>query len=247
MSIDYAQRTLHSLESTLNIKKGAALQEARYEGKDEKKMQFNDKMMTQYGIALHIVGKNLLDLGYYKESKHFITKAHYVVTKMLVKERKADLQLAIQKDMKTVLEKTRYVNEMKADKLLATKGASLREQQTDNKELTDEQIERSLSAIKSGLATISNGADSVQERYAEIEDEIAQLDGAQGGEDLAKEFKEEFKDIAKRDDAVRTDEQLEDESPKVKDQQTKKPSEYDPDRDEPDQQEATAARQKVKK
>jgi len=47
--------------------------------------------MTQYSIALHIVGKNLLNLNFNKEAKHFITKAHYVVTKMLVAEKKSDL------------------------------------------------------------------------------------------------------------------------------------------------------------
>lgn len=67
-----------------------------------------------YGIALHIIGKNLLNLQYWKEAKHFITKAHYVVTKMLILERKTDLQLAIQMDMRTVLEKTRYLQEVEA-------------------------------------------------------------------------------------------------------------------------------------
>jgi hypothetical protein len=51
--------------------------------------------MTAYAISLHIIGKNLLNLSYLKESKHFITKAHYVITKMLVLERKSDLELAI--------------------------------------------------------------------------------------------------------------------------------------------------------
>ena len=74
-----------------------------------------------YAIALHIIGKNLLNLQFWKESKHFITKAHYVVTKMLILDRKTDLQLAIQMDMRTVLEKTRYLSEVEkkdtADKL----------------------------------------------------------------------------------------------------------------------------------
>jgi hypothetical protein len=51
--------------------------------------------MTAYSIALHVLGKNLLNLGFLKEAKHFITKAHYVVTKMLVMDRKFDLELAI--------------------------------------------------------------------------------------------------------------------------------------------------------
>ena len=168
-------------------------------------------MMTQYSIALHIIGKNLLDLGYYKEARHFITKAHYVVTKMLVKERKADLQLAIQKDMKAVIEKTRYANEVKNDRLIESKGKIEKE---ENKEMTDEEIARSLSAIKSGLATVSEGADSVQERYAEIEEEIRKLENAEESTKLHQEFTEEFKDLTKSQQVLRTDEQLEDEEAK---------------------------------
>ena len=40
--------------------------------------------------------------------------------------------------------------------------------------LTDEDIERSLSAIKSGLATV-DGRDSVQEKYNEIGDELKKM------------------------------------------------------------------------
>lgn len=67
----------------------------------------NDKAMTSYAIALHLLGKNLLNLSYLKEARHFITKAHYVITKLVVGERKPDLELAIQMDMKTVLDRTR--------------------------------------------------------------------------------------------------------------------------------------------
>lgn len=41
--------------------------------------------------------------------------------------------------------------------------------------LTDDDIERSLSAIKSGLAT-ADGPDAVQDKYMEIEGEIKQLE-----------------------------------------------------------------------
>ena len=57
-------------------------------------------------------------------------------------------------DMKTVLEKTRYLTEMEANasgKDKKKRGAS------KDLVLTDEDIERSLSAIKSGLATWSEG------------------------------------------------------------------------------------------
>ena len=56
----------------------------------------------------------MLHLYFVKESKHFITKVHYIVTKMLVLEKKADLQLVIQIDMKMLLEKTIYLTEMEA-------------------------------------------------------------------------------------------------------------------------------------
>ena len=114
MSIDYAQQCIKALEKELDIKKGAALQESRYQGKELDRQKYNDKQFTMYGIALHIIGKNLLNLQYWKESKHFITKAHYVVTKMLILDRKTDLQLAIQMDMRTVLEKTRYLQEVES-------------------------------------------------------------------------------------------------------------------------------------
>ena len=121
-------------------------------------------MMTQYSIALHVLGKNLLILEYYKEAKHFITKAHYVVTKMLVASKKVDLQFAIQVDMKTCLEKIRNAAVANIDKALEE-----RKKSKDEKVLTDEDIERSLAAIKSGLAAYSENTDLVQERFEAID------------------------------------------------------------------------------
>ena len=64
-------------------------------------------------------------------------------------------------DMKTVLEKTRYLAEMEA----AVSGRDKNKRGiTKELVLTDEDIERSLSAIKSGLATWSEGQDTVQGR-----------------------------------------------------------------------------------
>jgi hypothetical protein len=117
--------------------------------------------MTAYAIALHILGKNLLNLSFFKESKHFITKAHYVVTKMLLLEKKYDLQLAIQMDMKTVLEKTRYLAEVVADPAMpdqkAAQGGKGKRAHSKDPGLSEEDIERSLATIKSGLATVSEG------------------------------------------------------------------------------------------
>lgn len=121
--------------------------------------------MTAYSIALHVLGKNLLSLGFLKESKHFITKAHYVVTKMLVLDRKFDLELAIQMDMKAVLDRTREVE-----------GAKGFVQRDTHSQLTEEDIERSLVTIKSGLATVmTEGKDSAQEKFKQVEAEIEQL------------------------------------------------------------------------
>ena len=86
---------MKSTEKELGIKKGMAFKEALYSGKDLAKQKTNDKHMTAYAIALHILGKNLMNLDFIKEAKHFITKAHYVITKMLLVGRKADLELAI--------------------------------------------------------------------------------------------------------------------------------------------------------
>jgi hypothetical protein len=131
---------------------------------------------------LHIVGKNLLNLGFFKEAKHFITKAHFVVTKMLVQERKADLQLAIQIDMRNVLEKTRYLAEVEAEEGAGggVKGRGQKRGLKKETALTDEDIERSLAAIKSGLATVSDGQDTVVERFNEIGEELKLLE--KGGE-----------------------------------------------------------------
>jgi len=45
LSIDYAQQCLKNIEKGLGIKKGQALQEARYNGKELEKQKYNDKMM----------------------------------------------------------------------------------------------------------------------------------------------------------------------------------------------------------
>ena len=55
--------------------------------------------------------------------------------------------------------------------------------------LTDEDIERSLHAIKSGLATLSDGKDSLQERYEQIGVELKNANIPD------EEYKEEFKDL----------------------------------------------------
>lgn len=154
------------------MKKGKALQEARYSGKDPEKQKFNDKHMTAYAISLHILGKNLLNLSYLKEAKHFITKAHYVITKMLVLDRKSDLELAIQMDMKTVLERGRLLAEGGDPD---EKKAGKRSLQKEYGQLTEEDIERSLATIKSGLATVSEGQDSAQEKFRQIEAEMLLL------------------------------------------------------------------------
>jgi hypothetical protein len=83
---------------------------------------------------------------------------------MLIVERKTDLQLAIQMDMRTVLEKTRYLAEVEDNEKnnnLAQGRAGKKVVLKKDLALTDEDIERSLSAIKSGLATVSEGKDSV--------------------------------------------------------------------------------------
>lgn len=195
LSIDYAQQTMKHIEVELNIKKGGHLQEARYTGRDLEKQKFNDKIMTQYAISLHILGKNLLNLNFYREAKHFITKAHHVVTKMLVLEKKTDLQMAIQLDMKTVLEKTRYMEAVSAvgEDAKQKEGAGKRKGKKEHV-LTDEDVERSLAAIKSGLATVSEGQDTVQERYRELEKEMKELSAE--GELSYVRFQEEFKGIA---------------------------------------------------
>ena len=159
--------------------------------------------MTQYAIAMHILGKNLLTLNFDKEAKHFITKAHHVVTKMLLLEKKTDLQRAIQFDMKEVLEKTRYAEAVSGPEEGKRKGKK-------DHALTDEDIERSLAAIKSELATVSDGQDTVQGRYKEIEQEMKDL-SAEGDAGLS-QFQEEFREIVEADGGriVERDEQLED-------------------------------------
>ena len=149
------------------MKKGLALQEARYTGREPEKQKTNDKNMTAYAISLHLLGKNLLNLGFLKEAKHFITKAHYVITKMLVVDRKHDLELAIQMDMKTVLEKTRFQGE-KGDpneKRVWTKAGKRVIEKDTHGPLTEAEIERSLATIKKSLSTVPETAEVVQEKH----------------------------------------------------------------------------------
>lgn len=87
--------------------------------------------------------------------------------------------MAIQVDMKTVLEKTRYMEAVGAPQTEDTKqtdGASSKRKTKKDNVLTDEDVERSLAAIKSGLATVSEGQDTVQEKYRELENEMKQLE-----------------------------------------------------------------------
>lgn len=115
--------------------------------------------------------------------------------------------------MRNVLEKTRYLADVEAEEG-AGGGVRGRGQKRGLKKetaLTDEDIERSLAAIKSGLATVSDGQDTVVERFNEIGEELKQLDT--GGELEFKEFKEEFKDIFETEDGAKLldkDEELED-------------------------------------
>lgn len=170
--------------------------------------------MTAYAIALHILGKNLLNLSFFKEAKHFITKAHYVVTKMLVQEKKYDLQLAIQMDMKTVLEKTRYMAEVVADPAeKGTQGGKGKRSQPKEQGLTEEDVERSLATIRSGLATVDEAQDVAQGKYKEIEQAMKQMQD----DDQIQEFREEFKELAENERMLARDEQLEDKLASVND------------------------------
>lgn len=42
-----------------------------------------DKALTTYSISLHLLGKNLANLKYFKEAKVFLGKAQYVTMGML--------------------------------------------------------------------------------------------------------------------------------------------------------------------
>ena len=103
-------------------------------------------------------------------------------------------------DMRTVLEKTRYLHEIEsreANKKLADSNVGKKAKLKKDQVLTDEDIERSLSAIKSGLATLSDGKDSIQERYEQIGEELKKA----GLPD--EEYKEEFKDLFQKEDGTK--------------------------------------------
>jgi hypothetical protein len=117
--------------------------------------------MTSYAIALHILGKNLLHLNYLKEAKHFVTKAHFVITRLLTLDKKPDLELAIQVDMKSVLERLRSEELAEPGQVTGLGKKTLRK---DYGPLTDDDIERSLATIKSGLASVTDDRDVVEER-----------------------------------------------------------------------------------
>lgn len=77
--------------------------------------------------------------------------------------------------MKTVLEKTRYMEAVAPPEDAQEKEAGGKRRGKKDPALTDEDVERSLAAIKSGLATVSDGQDTVQERYKELEHELKEL------------------------------------------------------------------------
>lgn len=59
--------------------------------------------------------------------------------------------------MRTVLEKTRYLADIEAEDGAQITGNKKKKSLKKETALTDEDIERSLAAIKSGLATVSDG------------------------------------------------------------------------------------------
>ncbi len=86
---------------------------------------------------------------------------------MLILGRKADLLLAIQADLKTALDETRY---------LPTTDPKGGEGQMNTRALTDEDIQRNLDAIKAGLVEASGGGDLKEEEVEEVEKEEKKYD-----------------------------------------------------------------------
>jgi|LauGreDrversion4_2_1035121.scaffolds.fasta_scaffold28856_3 hypothetical protein len=57
--------------------------------------------MTTYSICLHLLGKNLANLKYFKEAKVFLNRAQYVALN-LTTTAKPDLVTAINNDIKSI-------------------------------------------------------------------------------------------------------------------------------------------------
>ena len=57
--------------------------------------------MTTYSICLHLLGKNLANLKYFKESKVFLQRAQYVALNLTTSP-KPDLLTAINSDIKSI-------------------------------------------------------------------------------------------------------------------------------------------------
>lgn len=103
-SIDYAQACMGAIEEMGNIDKSVPLsvykQQIQKNGTKSNggKMQEHDKMMTTYSICLHLLGKNLANLKYFKESKVFLQRAQYVASH-LTTQPKEDLVRTIASDI----------------------------------------------------------------------------------------------------------------------------------------------------
>ena len=73
------------LEELMGIDRKRPLAEYKFFSHDDEKMNEYDKQLTSYAISLHLLGKNLANLKYFKEAKVYLSKANYVATHMLIK------------------------------------------------------------------------------------------------------------------------------------------------------------------
>ena len=103
-SIDYAQSCMRTIEDIAGIdsqvplaqyKQSLTIEGAKANGG---KMDDQDKIMTSYSICLHLLGKNLANLKYFKESRVFLQRAHYVASHLTVTP-KNELVSAINNDL----------------------------------------------------------------------------------------------------------------------------------------------------
>jgi hypothetical protein len=100
-SFEFAERGIKAIERELKIDPKRPISDFKYQGKDREMMSYFDKQMTNYAIGQHILGMNMANLNYFKQSKAFLLRAQHVASAILIKK-KPDLLQSINRDLNEV-------------------------------------------------------------------------------------------------------------------------------------------------
>jgi len=213
-SIEQAQVCMRAIEENAGIDKNAPLSQYKQhllrDGGQQNggRLQDQDKIMTTYSICLHLLGKNLANLKYFKESKVFLQRAQYVALNLTTTP-KPDLVTAINNDIKNInvscINSKAYQTNFK--RALGDPTAPAK----DDTNILDEETETALNSIKANVASSTyNMAADFQEQKALVGQLIQQHHQKKADEmkedDKALEYVKEYIEEKKRKEQVAIDE-----------------------------------------